>query len=121
MLKKLAEGSYTKIIDPTLRRIWEKEVRAVGVQRCLFAECFTYGLQKWPISVDVSRFIQSVQDHLEQDVPESEAWAVRFLAVSHRTALLNVVDPDFSGFVSVNEANKFTNAKPGDQRWEICQ
>ena len=59
-----------------------------------------------------------MQDHLEQDVPESEAWAVKFLAVSHRTALLHAVDQDYSGFVSVSEANQFTDGKPEDQRYE---
>lgn len=42
----------------------------------------------------------------------SEAWAMKFLGVSYRVPLLHVIDPDLSGFVSVAEANKFTEAKP---------
>ena len=62
-----------------------------------------------------------MQDHLEQDAPESEAWAIKFLTVSHRNALLHAVDPDYSGFVSVNEANQFTDAKHEEQRRVTCQ
>ena len=48
------------------------------------------------------------------DHPEfaSDSWALKFLGMSYRKALLEAIDIDHSGFISVQEINKFTEAKP---------
>ncbi|KAF8318725.1 hypothetical protein DL93DRAFT_339692 [Clavulina sp. PMI_390] len=92
VLKKLSEGPWSKIDNEVLRKVWEEE--------------------KWSFSVDGARFIQGVQDYLEQDVAEDETWALKFLSVSYRNTLLHALDPDYSGFISVAEANHFTSTKP---------
>lgn len=68
------------------------------------------------------QFLQAVQDYFV-DEPEvavaesrSEAWAVQFLGVAHRVPLLQTIDRDYSGFVSVAEVNRFTDAKPSSIR-----
>lgn len=72
--------------------------------------------QKWSMSVEGPKLVQSLQDYLALDVPESERWALQFLGVAHRMALLHTIDPDYSGFVSVDEANAFTGSMPEGQR-----
>lgn len=47
----------------------------------------------------------------------SQLWAMKFLGVFYREPLLHVLDPDLSGFVSVAETNKFTDAIPEGCRW----
>ncbi len=39
-------------------------------------------------------------------------WALKFLGVSYRKALLEAIDVDHSGYISVQEVNEFTKAKP---------
>lgn len=46
----------------------------------------------------------------------SESWAVKFLGVAYRVPLLQAIDRDYSGFVSIAEANRFTDEKPSNMR-----
>jgi hypothetical protein len=46
----------------------------------------------------------------------SESWAVKFLGVAHRVPLLQAIDRDYSGYVSVAEVNRFTDEKPSNIR-----
>lgn len=68
------------------------------------------------------QFLQALQDFYVDDpqiaVAESrnEAFAVKFLNVSYRISLLQAIDRDCSGFVSVAEANRFADEKPADMR-----
>ena len=48
-------------------------------------------------------------DHQELS---SDCWALKFLGVSYRKALLEAIDIDHSGYVSVQEVNVFTKAMP---------
>lgn len=68
------------------------------------------------------QFLQSVQDYMEDDPQmelaeaRSEEWAAHFLTVPYRVPLLQEIDRDCSGFVSVAEANAFVERKPLEMR-----
>jgi hypothetical protein len=68
------------------------------------------------------QFLQAVQDFMMEEpqlaVSEarSESWAVKFLGVAHRVPLLQAIDRDYSGFVSVAEVNRFVEEKPPNLR-----
>jgi hypothetical protein len=68
------------------------------------------------------QFLQSIQDFMQEEAQvelatsRSERWAIQFLSVPYRTALLQELDPDASGFVSVAEANAFVRRKPSGMR-----
>jgi hypothetical protein len=68
------------------------------------------------------QFLQAVQDFMVEEsqlaVAEarSESWAVKFLGVAHRVPLLQCIDPEYSGFVSITEVNRFADEKPSNIR-----
>lgn len=45
-----------------------------------------------------------------------DAWALEFLEVQHLQPIMEAFDDDASGFITVNEVNKFTTSRPLDWR-----
>ncbi|KAF8310377.1 hypothetical protein DL93DRAFT_2084553 [Clavulina sp. PMI_390] len=98
VLRAITGGPHERLKHGKLKAIWEAE--------------------KWRGSIGGMQFLQAVQDFMV-DEPQvalaesrNEAWAVRFLGVGHRVPLLQVIDRDCTGFVSIAEANTFTDEKP---------
>ena len=83
-------------------------------------------MQKWRGSIGGMQFLQAVQDFMVEEpqlqVAEarSELWAVKFLGVAHRVPLLQAIDRDYSGFVSIAEVNRFTDEKLANIRL-VCE
>ena len=47
----------------------------------------------------------------------SDSWAVKYINVGHARSIMEAFDDDASGFVTVNEVNKFTRLRPRDWRY----
>lgn len=47
----------------------------------------------------------------------ADAWTLKFLDNTYRNALIELIDTDCSGFVSVQEVNQFTQSKPKECRY----
>lgn len=54
------------------------------------------------------------------DSPQSpDNWALKYIDVGHARSILEAFDDDASGFVTVNEVNKFTRLRPRDWRYDL--
>lgn len=50
-------------------------------------------------------------------ITPEDAWAIEFLSRSHLSPLMEAVDPDFSGHVTIKEINDFTSSRPREWRY----
>jgi hypothetical protein len=72
------------------------------------------------LSLDIqepsSPFASSVpQDQIHMTIPdesESDAWVLEHINVTHVQPIIEAIDQDGSGFISVQEANKFALSRP---------
>jgi hypothetical protein len=48
---------------------------------------------------------------LEREMPEDE-WALEYIDVVHLDPIVAAIDDDFSGYISIREANRFAVARP---------
>lgn len=46
----------------------------------------------------------------------SESWAIKYINIGRSRSILEALDGDASGFVTVNEVNNFTQSRPLDWR-----
>jgi hypothetical protein len=65
----------------------------------------------------------SLRDHyIEKNTGESASlkgpddWAIEYINVGRARSILEAIDDDASGFVTVNEINNFTQTRPRDWR-----
>jgi hypothetical protein len=54
------------------------------------------------------------------DGAESDAWVLKHINVAHVQPLIEAMDEDGSGFISVQEANKFALSRPKGMRYVPC-
>jgi len=47
---------------------------------------------------------------------EDEEWALDYIDVVHLDPIVEAIDDDFSGFISIHEANRFALARPDGWR-----
>ena len=52
-----------------------------------------------------------------EDSASSDEWALQYINVSCARNIMEAFDEDASGFVTIKEANDFTNSRPLDWRW----
>jgi hypothetical protein len=50
-------------------------------------------------------------------ITPKNAWAIGFLSRSNLSPLMEAVDPDFSGHVTIKEINDFTSSRPREWRY----
>ena len=51
------------------------------------------------------------------EIAPKDAWAIEFLSRSQLSPLMEAVDPDFSGHVTIKEINDFTSSRPREWRY----
>ena len=61
---------------------------------------------------------EEISPKVDTDGITSESvWAIGFLSKSHLRPLMEAVDPDFSGHVTIKEINDFTSSRPREWRY----
>lgn len=82
--------------------------------------------QGWRGSVKAQHFVMALKDYfIEKATTDSgtltgpDSWTLKYINVGRARSILEAFDDDASGFVTVNEVNKFTGSKPSDWRWVI--
>ncbi|KAF8343834.1 uncharacterized protein EI90DRAFT_8779 [Cantharellus anzutake] len=98
IIKRLDSGHHERISDPCFRRIWQDATWSDPVQGKTFicTICEQIRLQVISGSSELS----------------ADKWAVQFLELSYQSSLLEAINTSRTGFVSVDEINKFTEMKP---------
>jgi len=50
--------------------------------------------------------------------PDPDAWAIKYIDVIRLQPILEAIDDDASGFITIGEMNRFTASRPIDWRLE---
>ncbi|KAF7350869.1 Protein kinase domain-containing protein [Mycena sanguinolenta] len=112
----LSGGVHTRVKHPDLKSLWEQ--------------------QGWKGSVDARDFVLAINDyyankfhstpspppsvvgtpgmHPEPVKPQDDSWALAYINVAHLQPLLDVIDTDGTGLISINEVNSFVRLRPHD-------
>ncbi|KAF7355741.1 hypothetical protein MSAN_01492000 [Mycena sanguinolenta] len=103
----ITAGPHDKIVDPDVHEVWKD--------------------MGWRGSVKSRYFVMALRDHYQEGGEEAavkadsrnreDDWALLYLTVSRLQPISEAFDDDASGFVTVNEANTFTAARPLD--WSL--
>ena len=92
-------------------------------------------IKGWRGNVKARHFILALRDHYLEKVtletkgiPDTgasavssstnpdDAWAIKYIDVMRVQPILEAFDDDASGFITVNEVNRFTSSRPVDWR-----
>ncbi|KAF5325246.1 hypothetical protein D9619_010120 [Psilocybe cf. subviscida] len=96
MIRKAIGYNFAlKFSDPDLQQLWGM----MGLKR----------------SVKAKRFVLSLRDYLLDT--NDDSWALNYIDVAHMQTIVEAIDEDFSGFITVNEANKFALSRPEGWRF----
>jgi len=80
--------------------------------------------QGWRGNVKARHFVMALKDYyIEKAAGESagslvgaDKWALKYINVNRARTILEAFDDDASGFVTIQEVNTFTRARPLDWR-----
>lgn len=48
--------------------------------------------------------------------PAEDEWALNYIDVTHLDSIVDAIDDDYSGFISIHEANRFAVSRPKEWR-----
>ncbi|KAF7343360.1 Protein kinase domain-containing protein [Mycena venus] len=107
ILAAFRTGLHNKISDPELQGIWRE--------------------QRWPGSINGQDFVSALNEYYEEKLAksddsageaairsfhDSERWTLGFINTANSKLIIEAVDDDGSGSVSIREVNNFTARKP---------
>ncbi|KAF8147003.1 hypothetical protein K438DRAFT_2091048 [Mycena galopus ATCC 62051] len=131
----LSGGVHTKVKDPDLKAMWEERKWTGSVEARDFVlalnEYYTEKFHSAPSaapsvagsganSVASSRPSSPVMSAASSEgghpesVKSDESWALAYINVAHLQPLLDVIDTDGTGMISIKEANHFARLRPHD-------
>ncbi|KAF5370541.1 hypothetical protein D9757_010124 [Collybiopsis confluens] len=98
ILSVLKAGIHDRIIDPDMKCLWKEN--------------------EWKGSVKARHFVLALQDfYIERQYPSptnspDDRWALKYIKVSRLQPILEAIDDDGTGFISIKEVNTFVGFKP---------
>ncbi|KAH9856040.1 hypothetical protein C2E23DRAFT_563914 [Lenzites betulinus] len=111
------DGPHEKIIDPVLYEIW-KDMRWRGIVK---ARHLVLAIQDY--------YTQRLDDHQraavvrgappQHVINESDMWAFEYIDLMRLQQIGQALDSDVSGFVTIQEVNSFTTARP--RGWSLLR
>ncbi|KAJ7131765.1 hypothetical protein C8R43DRAFT_895670, partial [Mycena crocata] len=135
IISVLSSGAHDKILDTDLQAIW----RDMGWKGSVKARHFVLALNDYytekfsnndmiaeaqsnagsaPPSPTSPAFAEAVDAGVEVK-PKDDRWALDYVNVAHVQAILEAVDDDGTGFVSIREANDFAVSRP--EGWSLLR
>ncbi|KAI0653998.1 hypothetical protein C8Q70DRAFT_1031605 [Cubamyces menziesii] len=116
VIQSVLEGPHDRIFDPDMHEVW-KNMRWRGIvkARHLALAIYDHYMQRLD---DQNRAITSGTKPI-RPIPEEDLWAVQCIDLIHLQSLVEALDSDSSGYVSVQEVNKFTASRP--KEWSLVR
>ncbi|KAF8823432.1 hypothetical protein HHX47_DHR10000066 [Lentinula edodes] len=125
ILTKLDAGPHELIRDEDIRQIWKGKYG--GHNPCGFTELMPKYHQKWRLSCKTRHFVDALHHYYVQKFTQyrkttgethKDQWTLRFTGrVIFQPAIGDAIDMDASGYVSIDEVNRFTAHCPVN--WSI--
>ncbi|KAK0501865.1 hypothetical protein EDD18DRAFT_1101575 [Armillaria luteobubalina] len=138
ILTALSSGAHDRIVDHDLRELWQDmgwKGSSVKAKHLILAlhDYFTDRLKaptrnSSPTSIlsppvfETGSPIKSPisPGHFSHRV-KTDQWTLAYLNISHLQPILEAVDDDATGFITIKEINTFTNIKSRPQGWTLPQ
>ncbi|KAJ3717510.1 hypothetical protein C8R42DRAFT_724422 [Lentinula raphanica] len=127
-LQILVDSFHThahQVKDADVKKLWDENSWKNNVK----AQHFVLALQEFykdqPTNQDSLPASTSIPSSLSLPaivkkvvtVPEQDQWAISYLNVAQMQPILEAIDNDCTGFISIKEVNEFTSSKPVD--WSL--
>jgi hypothetical protein len=82
-------------------------------------------LQHWRRNVKVRQFVITLRDHFEDKAKKSvtsknlnpDSWAYQYVDIKYLQSIMDAIDDDGSGHVTIAEVNRFTEQLPSHLDW----
>ncbi|OCH83957.1 hypothetical protein OBBRIDRAFT_892061 [Obba rivulosa] len=107
--------SYERIQDPTLRAVWKH--------------------MNWAGHAEARQFVMALRDYFNENMVEGrkgqkpsdsgdkwtagEEWTFAYIGPRWQLRIMEAIDDDASGYVTIAELNKFTDAMPRSLQWSL--
>ncbi|OJT06673.1 hypothetical protein TRAPUB_2476 [Trametes pubescens] len=109
VIAELRGGPHERIIDPDLSEIWkDMQWRGIVKARHLVLALHDHFAQK----IDDQQRAVARGTSPQHPVSESDRWALECLDLMHLQQIIEALDTDASGFITVQEVNNFTTSRP---------
>ncbi|TFK64963.1 hypothetical protein BDN72DRAFT_922091 [Pluteus cervinus] len=113
IVEMLNSGSHEKILDHDLQAIW----REMGWRGSVKARHFVLALHDY--YSDRSAFSSHESNVFPDTLVIDDSWALAYVDIAHVQPIMETVDDDGTGFVSIKEVNTFVTSRPLD--WTLLQ
>ncbi|KIK51733.1 hypothetical protein GYMLUDRAFT_120582, partial [Collybiopsis luxurians FD-317 M1] len=120
IISALKAGAHDRIIDPDIQALWKEH----GWKGNVKARHFVLALhdyfedklasQKGPVSTSLTSSAAPSSVHISSldDIFKDDRWALKYIDVSQVQPILESIDDDATGFISIKEVNTFVASKP---------
>ncbi|KAI0043931.1 hypothetical protein FA95DRAFT_1627537, partial [Auriscalpium vulgare] len=114
IIQEVKTGAHDRILDKSIHDIWKE----MGWRGNVKARHFVLALRDY--------YLEKMQDEapkikgitvMKDERTDTDAWAIKFIDVTHLQRILEAFDDDASGFITVSEMNRFTSGRPID--WSL--
>ncbi|KAJ3965956.1 hypothetical protein EV361DRAFT_872790 [Lentinula raphanica] len=120
LLTALQKGAHDQIIDSDMQKLWKVNVwkNSVKAQYLVLAlqEFYQNSSANPKFSMSSTSPTSSLSDINKENktvhVPEVDQWAINYLDISHVQSILEAIDDDGTGFITIKEVNKFALSRP---------
>ncbi|TFK50545.1 hypothetical protein OE88DRAFT_1736072 [Heliocybe sulcata] len=142
IIRSLSSGSHDRIVDPELRRIW-KEMKWKGIvkARHFVVAVQSHYTERLELATQTSTMTQSVEvdrqtgrefqtdssanddegtQEILRPINAGDRWALQYIDIVRLQPLIEALDDDASGFISVQEANHFSDPRIRPKSWSLA-
>ncbi|KAI0083947.1 hypothetical protein BDY19DRAFT_604899 [Irpex rosettiformis] len=109
VITEVSKGPHDLIRNPELKQIWQE--------------------MHWRRNVKARHFVMTLQDHFTDGVEHRNAgsfmstpvddWTIRYINVTYLLPIMDAIDDDATGRVSISELNRFTDQLPATLGWGL--
>ncbi|KAM5542913.1 hypothetical protein V8D89_003297, partial [Ganoderma adspersum] len=132
VISSVLAGPHERIIDPDLYEVW-KDMACNFYSSCSFKSWrLTRLLKRWRGIVKARHLVLAIYDYYLQrqeerelafevnggqpekhrSVDEDDAWTLEYIDLMHVQPIIEALDLDTSGYVTIQEVNQFTISRP---------
>ena len=88
--------------------------------------------QNWASHAEARQFVMALRDYLNENLDEArkgakdsgnmiDSWALSYIGPKWQQRIMEAIDEDASGYVTIAELNKFTDALPSSLGWRCVE
>ncbi|KAI0332934.1 hypothetical protein GY45DRAFT_365739 [Cubamyces sp. BRFM 1775] len=116
VIRSVLAGPHERIVDQDMYEIW-KDMRWRGIveARHLVLAIYDYYNQR----LDDQQHAIASGTTPTRPIPDEDLWAVKCIDLMHLQSLMEAFDNDTSGYISVQEVNRFTTSRP--KGWSLLR